>query len=114
MNAIRAPKPGHHHGHYAHAVDNHNPDDGAKTMKTKFVEAYSDGLWLKVAVATYEPAETSYTSRTPGAEGLNLIRHAGRATPDDVWILDLSTGEGAKFLLNQGPEHQLRDISANL
>ena len=83
-------------------------------MRTKFVEAYSDGLWLKVAVATYEPSETCYTSRTPGAEGLNLIRHAGHATPNDVWILDLSTGEGAKFLLNQKPERQLREIAANL
>ena len=83
-------------------------------MKTKFVEAYSDGLWLKVAVATYEPSETNYTSRTPGTEGLNLIRHAGHASREDVWILDLSTGEGAKFLLDQEPEHQLRNISANL
>ena len=83
-------------------------------MYTKIVEAHLDPFWLKVIVGTYEPHEVAHNSALPGYQDLNLMRHCEKANPDDIWILDLSTGEGANFRLDEEAKYRIQDMKANL
>ena len=83
-------------------------------MFTKIIEADDRPFWLKVVIATYEPEEIEYNSALPGYEDNNLFRNCERAHPDDIWILDLSTGEGANFNLNDEPEYRISTVDARL
>ena len=61
-----------------------------------------------------KPHEVDYKSALPGYEDLNLIRHCEKAHPDDIWIIDLSTGEGANFRIAEDPKYRILDMAANL
>ncbi len=83
-------------------------------MNTRIIEAHQDGQWLKVVVATFDIADIRYRSTLPGYEQLPLLRVVEKAQPNSVWILDLSTGEGAAFDLDSDPNRQIEKIDANL
>ena len=83
-------------------------------MYTKIVEGHLGSLWLKVIVGTYEPEEIQHNSALPGYTDMNLMQVMGTTQPDDIWILDLSTREGATFNLKHNTEDRVRNILANL
>lgn len=70
-------------------------------MKSKIVEASYDDFWLKVIVARLDDSEIRRTSTLPdlpaGCSDIPLLRLMGNYPADAVWILDLSTMEGAAF-----------------
>lgn len=67
-------------------------------MKTHIVEVTNnDANWGKLMVCVHDDAETSYQSQmSPSKFGTPLLRQIGCAG-DEVWVLDLQTGEGARF-----------------
>ena len=93
---------------------NKKPKQGNTDMYTKIVEGHLEPLWLKVIVGTYEPEEVKQNSALPGYTDMNLMQAMGTTQPDDIWILDLSTGEGATFNLQHNTEDRVRNILANL
>lgn len=67
-------------------------------MKTHIVEVTNNDLnWGKLMVCVHDAAEMSYQSQmSPSKFGTPLLRQIGYAG-DEVWVLDLQTGEGARF-----------------
>lgn len=69
-------------------------------MKTKIVEFTNTFNWGKFLVGSFDEAEWSRTTEIehpPGVvSGISLLWRLGW-TPEHLWVLDLSTGEGALF-----------------
>lgn len=61
-------------------------------MKTKIIEGSNGFNWGKFLVARFTD-EWDYKSKI---DGLPLLRTRGW-TPDNLWVMDLQTGEGALF-----------------
>lgn len=57
------------------------------------------GNWGKFLVCRYDRDELLEPARFPGCQGQRLVdlRGPGR---DHIWVLDLATGEGARFAVN--------------
>ena len=75
-------------------------------MKTKIIEARNAevGNWGKFAVGRFKFAVGQFTSDEwsrrsvlPGAESLTPLIWRLGWRPDNIWVLDLQTGEGALF-----------------
>lgn len=65
-------------------------------MKAHIVEVTNDEKnWGKLMVCVHDAAETSYRSQMSPSV-VPLLRQIGYAG-DEVWVLDLQTGEGARF-----------------
>ena len=75
-------------------------------MQSTIVEASYEGLWLKVIVARLDETELRRKSALPnlpeGYGDRTLLRLMGNYPPDAIWILDLSTMEGAAFTPQRG------------
>ena len=88
-------------------------------MKSKIVEASYDDFWLKVIVARLDEAEIQRKSALPDLPDeygdRSLLRLMGNYPADAIWILDLSTMEGAAFAPRQGiAEADIAKRKANL
>ena len=88
-------------------------------MRAKIVEAVYEGLWLKVIVARLDEAEWQRPSAAldlpEGYRDRSLLKLLGKHQSDDIWILDLSTMEGAAFSRRGGiPELDIAKRKANL
>ena len=88
-------------------------------MRAKIVEAVYEGLWLKVIVARLDETEWQRPSAVPDLpeeyQDRSLLQLLGKPQPDDIWILDLSTMEGAAFSRRGGiPELDITKRKANL
>ena len=68
-------------------------------MKIKIIEARNAevGNWGKFAVGQFTSDEWSRRSALPGAESLTPLIWRLGWRPDNIWVLDLQTGEGALF-----------------
>ena len=70
-------------------------------MQSKIVEASYEGLWLKVIIARLDETELQRKSALPDlpadCRDIPLLQLMGQPPADAVWILDLSTMEGAAF-----------------
>lgn len=88
-------------------------------MRAKIVEATCEGLWLKVLVAQLDKTEWQRPSAVPDLpdeyRDRSLLQLLGKPQPDDIWILDLSTMEGAAFSSRGGiPEADIAKREARL
>lgn len=87
-------------------------------MRSKIIESAIDGLWLKVLVAVLDQDELTKPSALPynreHMPGRPILQLERKTTRHHVWILDLSTGEGATFLMDEPPEFALQKTFANL
>lgn len=87
-------------------------------MKSKIVEAEWEGLWLKVIVAVLSDEEIGRPSYHPDnvehAPGRALLQLERKTEPDDIWILDLSTREGAAFSSWADPTYAVHRVKAEL
>ena len=87
-------------------------------MRAKIIETTTGGLWLKVIVAVLEPHEINHPSALPynteHKPGVPLLQLERKTQTEDVWILDLSTREGAAFSPGQNPRFAMDKIHANL
>ena len=87
-------------------------------MRTKIIESESEGLWLKIIVAVLEDHEIKHASTLPYNQThmpeVPLLRLERNTQPDDIWILDLSTREGAAFSTSDNPQRAMSRIMANL
>ncbi len=73
-------------------------------MDTKFVEVGhgpSGGNWGKFMIARYTANELLEPTQFPGCEGQRIVslRGSGR---HHIWVMDLATGEGARFPVDLG------------
>ena len=87
-------------------------------MRSKIIETTTGGLWLKVMVAVLDEEELHHPSALPYNQQHFPESHCSnlerQTTRDHIWILDLSTGEGAAFLPTCNPEWDTQKVSANL
>ena len=88
-------------------------------MRAKIVEANCQGLWLKVIVARLDETDWQRPSALPNLpdeyRDRSLLQLLGKPQPDDIWILDLSTMEGAAFSSRSGiPELDIAKREARL
>ena len=88
-------------------------------MHAKIVEAAYEELWLKVIVGRLDETEWEHTSALPdvpaGYEDISLLQLLGKPQRDDIWILDLSTMEGAALSSRGGiAEAHIAKRKANL
>lgn len=67
-------------------------------MDLTLIEALgSGGNWGRFAIGRHDKAELNRVSEVD--DGQTVLRAAGRTGPhNDLWVLDLVTGEGARFL----------------
>lgn len=71
-------------------------------MDTKFVEAGHGpdaGNWGKFLLGRYTREELAEPTRFPGCEGQRVVSLRGNGA-HHLWVLDLATGEGARFPIN--------------
>ncbi len=69
-------------------------------MDTKFVEAGHGphgGNWGKFMVGRYTDVELAEPARFPGCERARRLVNLTGPGRQDIWVLDLQTGEGARF-----------------
>ncbi len=80
-------------------------------MDTKFVEAGhgpDGGNWGKFLVGRYTEDELAEPAQFPGCEGSRRLVNLGGPGRQDIWVLDLQTGEGARF-----PIEFVRDVDVH-
>lgn len=66
-------------------------------MKTHLIEVTNDGFnYGKFMIQHFDDAENNYVSQLPGNEG-RLLRTSCGWDVRNIWVLDLQTGEGARF-----------------
>lgn len=87
-------------------------------MRSKIIEASDGQLWLMASVAVLEPHELARTSRIPEIRenfgDVPLMKAMSGLTNRHVWVLDLSTGEGAAFRMGGLPQWDVQHASSRL